>query len=270
MISREFLMEEVMRCENIIKKSQSKLTSKPKGWIRTRIYNSGNKVVCYCEYDKNNNIKRKILDLNKKTDRIKEERIRNYDMLLNQISNMTKYVKRLKTLLKTIDSISMENDKLIKKYSFAEKMNMNDLKIYSSTDNNNWIDIKERQNSAFEENLKYKGVGGYYRSKSEASISQELFRKNINFKYEVSIFVDNQIIYPDFLLLTPLNNTFVIWEHFGKMDDAQYRKKAFRKIELYDSIGYHLNRNLIITYETLELPFTESNMKSIMEMIRYM
>ena len=41
----------------------------------------------------------------------------------------------------------------------------------------------------------------------------------------------------------------VIWEHFGLMNDPDYRKRALEKIELYRKAGYVQHKNLICTWE---------------------
>jgi len=270
MISRDFLLREIEKHEKSIIEIKSKLTRKPEGWIRTRTYPSGKKSICYCKHSKNNTISRSVLDMNNPSDVLKEEKIRNYHFSYNQIENKKEYVKYLKLLLKTVDNITKKEKKTFKSYSFFEDDVLENIMPKDQTVNDEWNKIKGRQNDLYLENLKYKGVGGFYRSKSEAAISQELFRNDIKFKYEIEISNGQTKIYPDFILLSPLSQTYVIWEHFGKIDDSEYRNKTLRKIEFYASLGYYLNRNLILTYETYEQPFTESNIKNIIEMIRYM
>ena len=46
------------------------------------------------------------------------------------------------------------------------------------------------------------------------------------------------------------------YEHFGRMDDASYCKKAYAKMELYTLNGIIPTMQLLITYETSDNPLT--------------
>ena len=53
------------------------------------------------------------------------------------------------------------------------------------------------------------------------------------------------------------------WEHFGKMDDADYSKNVFSKLQHYTSHGIVPTIQLITTYETKNNPFTINNAEKI-------
>ena len=88
------------------------------------------------------------------------------------------------------------------------------------------------------------------RSKSEDLIAHELFRHKIPFHYEEALIVDRTKVYPDFLIVHPINGRFYIWEHFGMMDEPDYARRAIKKLDLYARDGFVVGVNLIISTET--------------------
>jgi len=91
------------------------------------------------------------------------------------------------------------------------------------------------------------------RSKSEALMVRILEERGIPFLYEKPLSLrPNHLFHPDFTLLRPLDRCEIIWEHFGMMDNEEYRNNAFRKIRIYEANGYFSGINMIITFETAE------------------
>lgn len=56
--------------------------------------------------------------------------------------------------------------------------------------------------------------------------------------------------HPDFYCLNVRTRQEYAWEHFGKMDDEEYAKRAIEKLSLYSANGYFPGKNLIITMES--------------------
>lgn len=89
------------------------------------------------------------------------------------------------------------------------------------------------------------------RSKSEILISNVLSEFNIPYLYEKPLTLhDGKLVHPDFTILNINERLEIIWEHFGLMDDPQYRAGAFRKLRSYNTSGFFEGDNLIISYET--------------------
>lgn len=145
--------------------------------------------------------------------------------------------------------------------------NISDANLSNSDTNSFWDSLIERSNAYLPENLICKGYKGFYRSKSEAAISVALYKNNIEFKYEPCITIENRTYYPDFVLLSPLANELIIWEHFGCIDDKEYNIHAKKKINAYESVGFYINRNFIITCETKKKPFTEIDVQNALNFI---
>ena len=97
------------------------------------------------------------------------------------------------------------------------------------------------------------------RSKSEIIIADTLHRLNIPYRYEfpLEIITEKGIrrtFHPDFICLNIRTRQEFIWEHFGKMDDAEYASSAAQKLRLYEKNGIFPGKNLIISMETSTSP----------------
>lgn len=89
------------------------------------------------------------------------------------------------------------------------------------------------------------------RSKSEKIIADMLYDKNIEYKYECPLILEeNRQIYPDFTFFNPNGDGEIYWEHFGMMDNEEYANNAIKKIDLYAKSGIYLGQNLIVTFES--------------------
>ncbi len=103
--------------------------------------------------------------------------------------------------------------------------------------------------------------GDLVRSKSEAAIANSLFSRGIPYLYEKPLYLpDSEYpVFPDFTILDTYTRTEKIWDHLGLMDDPFYASKNTRKIRRYEKAGYIPGKNLILTFETKDCPFTATN-----------
>ena len=95
----------------------------------------------------------------------------------------------------------------------------------------------------------YTEKGERVRSKSEVIIANALFRAGIPYKYECPLILSGRTVYPDFTILDIRTRTVIYFEHFGMMDDPEYRRKAMQKIALYAANGIVQGKNLLYTME---------------------
>lgn len=100
----------------------------------------------------------------------------------------------------------------------------------------------------------YSRNGLRVRSKSEVIIADILDDLNIPFLYEKPIKVGGEKFHPDFTMLDVKEKRDVYWEHFGMMDDSDYRNSAFYKIRKYEANGIFQYDSLICTFETGSYP----------------
>lgn len=103
------------------------------------------------------------------------------------------------------------------------------------------------------------------RSKSEVIIADMLDEVGIPFLYEKPVKLGSGVVHPDFTLLDIGNRKEIYWEHFGMMDDIEYRNNAFFKIRNYESNGLFQHDSFIYTFETNVFPL---NIKEIRKMIK--
>lgn len=129
-----------------------------------------------------------------------------------------------------------------------------------------WINIPYPKNSAHPETLLYKAPSGnLVRSKSEVLIDLALTRRNIPFRYECALELNETTLFPDFTILHPETQEIIYWEHFGMMDKATYSQNAFSKLQFYTSNGLVPSINLITTFETKEHPLTLETIDQMLE-----
>lgn len=120
-----------------------------------------------------------------------------------------------------------------------------------------WKNSPYEQNESYPQQKIYKTVTGQYvRSKSEVFISTVLHKYAIPFRYECALTLGNKVIYPDFTIRHPKTGKIYYYEHFGRMDDASYCKKACAKLELYSLNGIVPTIQLLATFETSDNPLT--------------
>lgn len=129
-----------------------------------------------------------------------------------------------------------------------------------------WQNSPFEKNTAFPEKLIIKTSSGHYvRSKSEAIIDMALFKAQIPFRYECALQLGKVIVYPDFTIRHPDTGEVYYWEHFGRMDDDEYSRKVFMKLESYNKHGIVPSIQLIMTFETKDNPLNPETVEKIIE-----
>lgn len=129
-----------------------------------------------------------------------------------------------------------------------------------------WMHIPYEHNNKYPELLIHKSLSGnLVRSKSEALIDMLLFTNQIPFRYECALHLGSNTFFPDFTIKHPHTGKIYYWEHFGKMDDPNYSKNTFNKLQLYASHNIIPSIQLITTYETKNNPLTSETIDEIIK-----
>lgn len=91
--------------------------------------------------------------------------------------------------------------------------------------------------------------GELVRSKSEVVICNALHYAHLEYSYEKPLWIASagKEVLPDFTVL--VNGTEIIWEHFGMLDDIEYRNAWERKMEIYEAAGFVRGKNFFVTLE---------------------
>ena len=106
--------------------------------------------------------------------------------------------------------------------------------------------------------------GERVRSKSEIFIADMLYQARIPYRYEYPFCIRGVgKVYPDFTVLDMKNRREILWEHLGMMDDSTYVEKAIKKLAMYEQEGIYPGENLILTYESKNIPFLPKQAKQI-------
>jgi len=122
---------------------------------------------------------------------------------------------------------------------------------------NEWMNASYIRNTKYPERLIYKSSSGnFLRSKSESIIDMLLHINKIPFRYECALQLEEITYFPDFTIRHPVTGKTYYWEHFGLMNNPDYCKRAFSKLENYALHGIIPSIQLITTFETIETPLS--------------
>ena len=108
--------------------------------------------------------------------------------------------------------------------------------------------------------------GEEVRSKSEKIIADLFDKYNVPYCYEPKLeLLDDQVVYPDFVVLNVRRRKTLYWEHFGLISDGEYAKKTCRKLNLYEENGYSVGKDILFSMESETRPL---NIKQIEKAIK--
>ncbi|MBR5658794.1 MAG: hypothetical protein IKX10_05305 [Lachnospiraceae bacterium] len=129
---------------------------------------------------------------------------------------------------------------------------------------------QEYEGVAFSEEFPeyYTRQGLRVRSKSELILADLLDEMSIPFLYEKPLKLGSGSVHPDFTLLNMFERREVYWEHFGMMDDMEYRNNAFLKIRKYESAGLFQHVSLIWTFETGKYPLNTREVRKMLKNLK--
>lgn len=129
-----------------------------------------------------------------------------------------------------------------------------------------WMNAPYESNPKFPHQLYHKTISGKsVRSKSEALIDMLLHINQIPYRYEYALQLGDVTLYPDFTIRHPKTGQTYYWEHFGRMDDPNYSKNVYSKLQIYNSYGIVPTIQLITTYETKEHPLSSEKIEQIVQ-----
>ena len=132
-----------------------------------------------------------------------------------------------------------------------------------------WIN-QEYERMAFRDGFPeyYTRQGLRVRSKSEVIIADILDEMGVPFLYEKPIQLGMGTVHPDFTLLDIGKRKEVYWEHFGMMDDMDYRNNAILKIRKYESNGLYQYDSVIWSFETGSNPLNTRETRKMIKRLK--
>lgn len=188
----------------------------------------------------------------KKMDNWKVQVIQKRYFLEKSLANISINIKALEKLISHYRSIDPESmrQRFPKAYQYIPE----DCYDLSGAINiKDWAKRNGRGNDFRPEGKKHKTKCGLWvRSKSEVILANAFTNRGIHFIYETKRKIGAQFFAPDFILISPIDNREIIWEHFGMLSDPEYRKNFEWKLEQYIMAGYIPGVNLIITFDDMD------------------
>ena len=193
------------------------------------------------------------------------EQLASKKYLTLQLKNMLQEKKALEAYLKEHNSEALQSElELITSPELKEFLASNFTPI--SQELKNWMNEPYKRNTSFPEHLVHETYdGNKVRSKSEMLIASFLSKHRIPYRYECELQLDEIFLYPDFTIRHPVTGEIFYWEHFGMMDNANYYRKAFERLQLYTSKGIIPTIHLITTFETRDKPLGMDTIEKIIE-----
>ena len=109
--------------------------------------------------------------------------------------------------------------------------------------------LEERQNPYHSEQMTISSTLGTFRSKNELLGAQILDELRLQYKYEAPLYTPYSVKYPDFTILHPGTGRLCYIEIAGRMDDPEYRRDLYNKLEAYAEAGIYQGVNLLVICE---------------------
>lgn len=250
------LQKRLRKIENRLKKIKQSIDSLPPGKL---IFSKNGKYTKW--YHRNGEDKLYI----KKSEHTLAEKLamKKYLQLLEK--DLINEKKAISLYLNKIDSHKEKAENLLLDNSEYRSL-LNSYLIPHSKELENWMKEPYEKNPYYPEKLIHKCMSGnIVRSKSEALIDMILYTNRIPYRYDCELKCGNKSYYPDFTIRHPKTGEVFYWEHFGMIDREIYREDMLSKLRSYIMFGIIPSKNLIMTFETGEEPFTSEKAELIVE-----
>ena len=254
----KLMKERTETLKKSIARAEKDVGTFPEGWLR--INPSANRVRYYRLTDTGDS----------EGEYIKKENRRLAHQLAQKDYN-SKFLKDAKLELLKLEQITEQLSKTNADLAY-QSLSANRQKLinpYITTDN---LFAKEWQSRSFKsnpyrpENIIYDTRRGEkVRSKSEAILADMFYELDIPYHYEKPIKLRNgSTRYPDFTLLKVKTREEIYLEHFGLLDDEEYRRECLHKLDEYRNSGIYPGKNLLFTYETITNPLDIKGIRNML------
>ena len=109
--------------------------------------------------------------------------------------------------------------------------------------------------------------GESVRSKSEKLIADTYCLAGIPYVYEPTLFLQNgRKRTPDFAVYSVRRRRTLYHEHFGLMDDDEYRQSAILKMREYTRNGFIMGENIFYTFEGENTPIDQEELSALIHL----
>ena len=245
------LIDKLESYKKIIKEIRAKLEKQPEGSLRVSEIKNVRKA--YRQYYVFNPKEKTVKYLGKGQEELIRQLAQKEYMkkVLALLERDTKVIRKLldtynpEALKKVYESLPPGKKELVVPYQYPDK---EFAEIWQA---------KKYEGKPFDEKEPeiYTKKGERVRSKSEQIIADRLHDAGVPYRYEYPIHTaEGRPVFVDFTILNVKTRTEYRLEHFGIMDDPEYRATAFKKIAFYAQAGWVQGRNIIYTFEDRQNP----------------
>ena len=180
--------------------------------------------------------------------------------------NLNKQINLIEDLLKSYDTLDLKTYHT--KYNKARRALISSYELSDEEYVQKWYEetsakiayyqaLKQQDSENTSESKTFTTANGeIVKSKSEVIIADTLLRLGIPYQYELPFEQNGRVVFrPDFTVLNVNSRKQVYIEHFGRMDDEEYRKSFFWKMSNFSKMGIIQGNNLIMTFEDYDNSF---------------
>lgn len=170
------------------------------------------------------------------------------EYITNAVSVIEKDIKALDSLLRRYQPFD-ENSVM---QLFLEKYPELSAGIYADrADHEKWKNALHSIDGFHPESLRAIDLHGRKRrSNPEIYIASRLDHYGLTYRHDCPTGIPGLYRIPDFQILRPRDLRVIFWEHFGMMDDIEYRIDYKQKLSEYEAHGIVPWDNLITTFNT--------------------
>ena len=111
----------------------------------------------------------------------------------------------------------------------------------------NFFDNLEDSSCQLQKKTEYYFDGRYFRSRAEMFFATFLRELGLEYKYDVTVAVNNRLVTYDFAIVFREYNRCVLFEYYGKCQDPWYVQKNMDKMENNYQSGIYLGRDVFVS-----------------------
>lgn len=254
----EELNNELLKLRKIKKQAEFDIEKAPKG--KLRIAQATKSPIYFYRENKNDRLGTYIKASNRDIARALAQK----GYAENIQKTVNKQINLIEDLLKTYDTVDLKTYHT--KYNKARRALISSYELSDEEYSQKWYEetsaqiayynalklqnAKNTNENAIEIKTFTTANGEIVKSKSEVIIADTLLRLGIPYQYELPFEQNGRVVFrPDFTVLNVNSRKQVYIEHFGRMNDEEYRKSFFWKMSNFSNMGIIQGKNLLMTFE---------------------
>ena len=257
----QMLLEETEEMEKLSAKIGRELKRFPQGRLEVRLTKGK-----YTQYihvqQKENNIKRSYI--RKRNHKLAEQLAQKaYEIKMREVVNRRRRaLKESIGVLKSNDCSAVYLEETAARQALITPLIPTDEQYIEQ-----WYQEHPGDRNSYVKTTAYTTIRGEtVRSKSEKMIADAYYMAGVPYVYEPTVILPNgRTRYPDFAVLNVRLRRTYYHEHFGMMDDEEYRQNAILRMREYNKNGFPVGEQMIVTFEGENIPFDQEELAEIIQ-----